>query len=314
MNMMQLAPNLFADHAPVSLALVGLGRQGARHLTCAQRLCHEMNLKLAAVVDTDPRCAEHAERLGIPFYSDIDLLPSHIDAAIVATPTSTHLDVGRRLLERDVDLLVEKPVASGLSETRALVHLAERRGRIFQVGYLERYHRAFQANTPDFSSPAHIASHRSTRGDAISSVEELVLELMIHDLDMLATWLDRAPLNFEWTNIERDAKRVSATLDVRFCDGHHAQLVAQSGTPGAIRRTRVTAGRREWNFDWGHSDSPSWLTEPGNAGQRIDPISEQLRAFVHAVRTRTHPPINGHAALKAMLLAESAIRALPEGA
>src|SRR5438445_4049758 len=229
MSVMQRTAALTADQlAPVSVAFIGLGRQGARHLTCAKQMCWNVNLILAAVVDTDPRCAEHAERLGIPFFSDVDLLPAQIDAAIVATPTCTHLNVGRRLLERDVDLLVEKPVASGLSETRFLVSLAEQRERIFQVGYLERYHRAFRASTPDFSAPARIASHRSTRGNTISNVEELVLELMIHDLDMLATWLDRTPLSFEWTNIERYGKSVSATLDIRFSDGHHAQLVAQS--------------------------------------------------------------------------------------
>jgi predicted dehydrogenase len=310
--MMQVTPATSTDQAPVSLALIGMGRQGARHLSCAARMHQSVNLRLAAVVDSDPRCAEHAERLGIPFFPNVDQLPAQIDAAIVATPTRTHLEVGRRLLERDIDLLIEKPVACGLSETRALVRLAEQRARIFQVGYLERYHRAFRASTPDFSSPACIASHRTTRGAAIRSIEELVLELMIHDLDMIATWLDRTPSKFDWANIERGANRMSAELEVHYSEGHRARLVAQSGTTDVIRRTRVTAGSREWNFDWRHSDSLSWQTPSGNA-HAVDPISAQLRAFVHAVRTRTHPLINGHSALKAMQLAESAIRALPEG-
>jgi len=309
MNMMQIVPP--EQLAPVSLAFVGMGRQGSRHLGCAERMHQSANLKLAAIVDPDPRCSRHAERLEVPFFEDIDQLPMHIDAAVVATPTCTHLDVGRRLLERDIDLLIEKPVACGLAETEALVRLAEQRERIFQVGYLERYHRAFRAGTPDFSSPARIASHRSTRGVAIRTVEELVLELMIHDLDMLATWLDRTPESFAWVNIEHDAKRISAELDVRFHAGHRARLIAQSGVSEVIRRTRVITDSSEWNFDWGHGGSPGQQRQPAHSG---DPISAQLSAFVHAVRTRTHPQINGQSALKAMRLAESAIQALPVGA
>lgn len=311
MNMMQIAPPTSADQLqPVSLALVGLGRQGARHLNCAARMRLSGSLKLAAVVDADPRCAEHAERLGIPFVRDVDHLPSHVDAAIVATPTCAHLDVGRRLLERDIDLLIEKPVASSLSETQTLVRLAEQRQRIFQVGYLERYHRVFRSHTPDFSSPTRIDSHRSTRGAAINTAEELVLELMIHDLDMIATWLDLAPSNFAWTHIERSRGCLSAELEIRYREGHHARLIARSGATEVVRRTQVTSGLRQWDFDWGHSESPNWQSQSGSN----DPLSAQLRAFVHAVRTRTHPKINGHAAIKAMQLAERAIRALPEGA
>ncbi len=308
MNMLQIAPSAAAARsAPVSLALIGMGRQGARHLLRADRMREEVNLNLAAIVDPDPRCAEQAARLGIPFFEDVDALPPHIDAAIVATPTRTHLDVGRRLLERGIDLLIEKPVASGLAQTQALVQLAEQRQCIFQVGYLERYHRSFRASKPDFSSPASVVSHRTTRGTDIGAVEELVLELMIHDLDMLATWLDCAPATFAWTRIERAPHCVSAELEIQFSAGHRARLIAQSGAHEVIRHTQVTAGSHVWDFDWGSSGASSLQSDEYG----IDPISAQLRAFVNAVRTRTHPSVNGHAALKAMQLAERAIRALP---
>lgn len=289
--------------ASIAIAIVGLGQQGLRHLAALQRLAAEHSIRLAGLVDTDPR-----RRIEMPdalFHCCADDLSPRIDACIIATPTPTHLHVAGALLRRGFDVLVEKPVAANLAQTRALVEIAERHRRIFQVGYLERHHPAYLRERPEFSSPGHVVTARSTVRDSIQSLPDLVRELMIHDLDMLATWLDRDPIDVAWRHVHRDARQVSGVLELSFEGGHRAELTAKSGADKVVRQTRVHCGSRSWLFDWSNG---------GDSGPGFDPLSRQLIAFADAVRTRTPPLCDGQSALKAMRLAERAIDALPVAA
>ena len=302
-----------ARRRPISLALVGAGKQGKRHLISARRLPAHIGLHLAAIVDIDPQCEAQAESCGAAFYRNVAALPETIDACVVATPTDTHFDIAGALLRRNLDVLVEKPVATHLIQTQGLVRLAEERSRIFQVGYIERHHPAFTLVQPDFSLPAQIVSHRSTTGQTIRSLPDLVLELMIHDLDMVSAWLDSEPTEVVWRSANVTADEIAGALELRFDDGHRARLFAKSGARFAVRRTTVRGGGQTWEFRWGSSAQPHWeATE--NDGTRadigLDPLSRQLCSFVHAVRTRSQPSIDGRSALRAMRLAQRAIQAL----
>ncbi|MEP6940128.1 MAG: Gfo/Idh/MocA family oxidoreductase [Rudaea sp.] len=298
-----------SEPRPLSLALVGMGRQGRRHLDAAARLRDSENISLTAVVDCDAACADLAAEGGAEYFGDVSDLPADIDACVVATPTSTHLSVARFLLGRGIDLLVEKPVAASYAQTHALVRLAAHHGRILQVGYLERYHPSFTNTRPDFSAPAEILAERSTRGDSIRTLADLVRELMIHDLDILATWLDCTPLSATWSALREGGRETRGTLELLFAGGHRARLVAESGAHTVVRRTTVKSHDRFWEFEW----SPGAAAIQTHAGAD-DPITAQLRAFVRAVRDRCNPHIDGNSALRAMRLAEKAIHALPTAA
>ena len=297
------------EQRPLSLALVGLGRQGQRHLAAMERLGGDENVALRAIVDSAPACARIAAEAGVAFFRDVSDLPADIDACVIATPTNTHLAVAGHLLKRGIDLLVEKPVAASYAQTHALVRLAAQHDRILQVGYLERYHPSFTNTRPDFSTPAEIVAERSTRGNSIRTLADLVRELMIHDLDILATWLDCTPLSATWSAIRAGGPEIRGTLELRFAGGHRARLVAESGALTVIRRTTVTSRDHSWQFEW----SPRADGCPGEVGAD-DPITAQLRAFVRAVRDRCSPQIDGDSALRAMRLAEKAIEALPAAA
>ena len=302
-----------ADHSrPLRLAVVGAGRQGQRHLASATRLSAQQDFRLHAVVDPDPRCAEYAQASGAEFYPDVAALPNDIDACIVATPTATHFDVTKVLLERGMDVLIEKPVTSRLAQIQTLVRLAEDRERIFQVGYLERHHPTFSVVRPDFSAPTQISSRRSTMGRTIATVADLVLELMIHDLDVIAAWLGDEPTAVIWRYARANVAEVAGLLELRFDEGHRVCLHAKSGAGSAVRKTVVRGGGEVWRFSWGSSARPSWQVrdEPPAFAPPSDPLGRQLRAFVHSVRTRTPPLTDGRAALRAMRLAEKAIAAL----
>ena len=300
-----------ADSRPLRLAVVGAGRQGRRHLASAMRLSAQQNFRLRAVVDVDPQCAEHAQASGAEFFADVAALPNDVDACIVATPTATHFEVTQALLERGMDVLIEKPVTTRLAQIQTLVRLAEARERIFQVGYLERHHPAFSAVQPDFSAPTQISSRRSTMGRTIATVVDLVLELMIHDLDVIAAWLGDEPTEVIWQYARANGAEVAGLLELRFDEGHRVRLHAKSGAGSAVRKTVVRGGGEVWRFSWGSSARPSLIAhDEGDTLQPVDSLGRQLRAFVHSVRTRTPPLTDGRAALRAMRLAEKAIAAL----
>ena len=296
---------------PLRFAVIGAGRQGGRHLASLARV-PQQDLQVCAVVDVDSRCAEQARASNAAFYSNASMLPDDIDACIVATPTATHFDVANAVLDRGMDVLIEKPVASAFAQTQALVRLAEQRRCIFQVGYLERHHPAFSINRPDFSAPAQITARRSTMGQSITTLVDLVLELMIHDLDMVATWLGDEPSDLIWRHMRASGTEVAGLLELRFDDGHRARLYAESGAARAVRRTIVRGGSETWEFRWGSSAQPNWTAPSDASGDAAtsNPLCRQLRSFVHAIRTRTPPLADGYAALRAMRLAERAIAAL----
>lgn len=301
-----------SDSQPISLALVGAGVQGSRHLASVARLSAELNIRLAAIVDIDPRAADLAHAHNTAFLCGLAALPEMADACIVATPTATHFEIASVLLRNGIDILVEKPVTAQLAHAESLVRLADEHGRIFQVGYQNRHHLAYTLVQPDFSAPTQIISHRSTVRQAIRNLPELVLELMIHDLDMISAWLDCEPVEIIWRNASANADAITGVLELGFSDGHRARLFAQSGSRSAIHRTTVRGAGQTWEFRWGSSTRPTWAVSD-NAGQTDaggDPISRQLRSFAHAVRTRSSPMIDGHAAVRAMRLGQRAIHAL----
>src|SRR6476646_2491637 len=165
------------------MAVVGAGGFGKNHL----RVIHEMaGADLVAVVDTDAaRSAEAAAQYGCKSLTDVSGLIGHVDAAVVAVPTNAHADVGCRLLEAGIDVLVEKPIAPDLASADRLIQSAESNSRILQVGHLERFNPAVMALEKAARLPLFFEIHRLSVFSPRSLDVDVVLDLMIHDIDIL---------------------------------------------------------------------------------------------------------------------------------
>jgi predicted dehydrogenase len=169
--------------APLPIGVVGVGALGRHH---ARHLSQLAEVRLVGVCDVDgARAREVADELGTRAFADLDELLGKIEAVTVAVSTPAHAEVGLAALARGVPLLMEKPLAATLDEADALIAAARRRGLQLQVGHIERYNRALRAAEPYLDGPRYIESQRLAPFQPRGTDVAVVLDLMIHDLDLV---------------------------------------------------------------------------------------------------------------------------------
>jgi predicted dehydrogenase len=329
-------------------AVVGAGQLGRHHA----RLYGDMpGVRLAAVVDVDRgRAEEVASRHGTRAFTCVEellLAGISLDLASVVVPTRAHHDVAMRLIERRVAVLVEKPITPAVAEGRALRRAAEERGVCMQVGHVERFNPALRAAARLGIEPRYIESHRLAPFSFRSADIGVVLDLMIHDIDIVLR-LVKAPL-VEVRAIGGSLLSSSedvASAHLEFADGAIANLTASRVSPSAVRRTRVFArdsfvsidfaarhalvARRAPGVDaklqekWGliMSTPVDQLKDVAASAFRDlieleeltfddeEPLHAELRSFVSAVREGTPPEVGADQALRALEVAETVLAEL----
>jgi predicted dehydrogenase len=174
---------------PIRTAVVGCGHFGRYH---AEKYAALPGAELVAVVDCElERARELGSRLGAMALSDVGELASRVDAASVVVPTRAHFAVARRLLDIGLHVLVEKPIAATLEEADALIALADARGLVLQIGHLERFNAAVLALADVLGKPLFIESHRLAPFKPRGTDVDVVLDLMIHDIDLIQQLVGR---------------------------------------------------------------------------------------------------------------------------
>jgi predicted dehydrogenase len=165
------------------LAVIGAGRLGGFH---AQKLAKRDDVELVAIVDTVESSRQRvASECGAKPLADYAELIGQVDAAVVATPTTFHYDVSRKLIDAGMHLLIEKPLCTTHIDAERLVKIAQQRGVVLQVGHVERFNPAFQAAAAKIDSPKYIEGVRSSGYTFRSTDVGVVLDLMIHDIDLV---------------------------------------------------------------------------------------------------------------------------------
>ena len=176
---------------PIRTAAIGVGVQGDRH---AQKLAALPNSELVAVVDADAsRAAAVADKLGTEAVPDYRDLVGKIDAVALSTPTSTHFEIARELLQHGVHLLVEKPITTTVDEARELVRLADENSLILQVGHLERFNPVVTVLAEHVTDPQFIELNRIAPYKPRALDVSVILDLMIHDIDLIHSFA-RSPM------------------------------------------------------------------------------------------------------------------------
>src|SRR5947208_2381205 len=176
------------DSNKIRVAVVGAGEFGRNHA----RVYRELDgAELVGIFDENPqRAAAVAAEFQTLVLTRLEELPGRGDAASVAVPTVAHAEVGCRLLEMGLDVLVEKPMAANLAEADALLHAAKKKGRILQVGHVERFNPAVVAVEPILNRPLFFEVHRLGVFTPRSLDVDVIYDLMIHDLDILLALVD----------------------------------------------------------------------------------------------------------------------------
>ncbi len=301
-----------------TVAVVGSGYMGSLHARKLAQLSREGEARLVGVYDADPdRAAAIAAELEVPVLHDLDEVVAAADAACVAVPTVRHCEVSLELIERGLDVLVEKPIATGREEARALIESARRRQRILQVGHVERFSRAFRAILPVLDRPRFIEAHRIGPYPARGTDVSVVLDLMIHDLDIVATLAGAEVERVEAVGVPvLSTTEDIANARVRFMNGCILNLTASRVSLDSMRKVRlfqsdayisidfvenkITIVRREGRPGEG---APPKLHAEQHELDAADSLLAQDRAFVECVRDRTPPLVGGEDGYRALDLA-----------
>ena len=290
----------------IRTAVIGAGSFGRHHLRI---LSQSPGAELAGVVDADSaRASAAAAQYGCPAYGSLAELAGKIDAAVVAVPTSAHADVGCALLESGIDVLVEKPIASELASAKRLVDTAVRTGRILQAGHLERLNPAVAALKKVITIPLFFEIHRLSLFSPRSLDVDVVLDLMIHDLDIVLDLVGAMPEEIRAAGISILSDKVDiANVRLAFPNGCVANLTASRVSTERVRKLRLFQPHQYISLDYQKQEAVAF-TVSGNqqigfqplAVAKDEPLKLEIESFLEAVRTRSRPKVSGEDGLRAL--------------
>jgi predicted dehydrogenase len=242
------------------VAVAGAGAFGRNHLRVYRELeAAGQGVALAAAVEPDSaRAADTAAKYAIPVYPSVaELLSADLclDAATVAVPTVHHHAVASALLDASLDLLVEKPLAASLSEADDLIRIAEKGGRILQPGHLERFNPAVLAVEPKLRRPMFFEAHRLSIFTPRSLDVDVVLDLMIHDLDIVLTFACSPVREVRAVGLPILSPKVDiANVRVEFESGCVANFTASRVSTERVRKLRFFEPRQYVSIDYARQD------------------------------------------------------------
>jgi predicted dehydrogenase len=275
---------------------------------------------LAGVMDTDAqKAARVAAEFGTHALPDLRAVAEQADAVSVAAPTKEHARIGCTLLERGLDVLVEKPMAASLQEADQLIAAAERSGRILQVGHLERFNPAIVALEKIVTRPLFFEVHRLGVFSPRSLDIDVVYDVMIHDLDILLALVQAPVTDLRSVGIPVLTDKVDiAHARLEFAGGAVANLTASRVSTERVRKLRFFQAHEYVSVDYTRQDVLRIRVENGESNvemvkvpnQGQEPLQAELRAFLHAVQTRETPRCDGRAGHAALQLADRVMQGI----
>jgi len=294
----------------IAVAVVGVGAFGRNHVRVYQQLQREGEaVRFVGVVDSDPDRADKVRKeFGCPAFRSIDELLSNeeVEAVSVAVPTIHHLSIARALMEAGIDVLIEKPVTARLAEADELIALEKKTGRIAQVGHLERFNPAVKATLPLITRPMFFEVHRLSVFTPRSLDVDVVLDLMIHDLDAVIALVNSEVKEIRAAGLPILSNKVDiANARVEFESGCIANFTASRVSTERVRKLRFFQPRQYISIDYDRQDVLVFTVGDGegvpsaNPDIKVakpqvspeEPLRAEIRAFLHAVRTREQPRV-----------------------
>jgi predicted dehydrogenase len=298
---------------PLRAAVVGVGYLGAFH---AEKYASMPEVDLVAVVDTDEQRARTvAARWGTDALADHRALFGRVDCVSLAVPSPVHFTLAHDFLMHDVDVLVEKPLTTTVAEGRALVTTAEQRGRILQVGHLERFNPAIRALAGVVTHPRFIECHRLAPFTERGTDVDVILDLMIHDLDVILSLVHGDVQAVEAVGVPVLSETADiANARLRFSGGCIANITASRVALKRERKIRIFQADTYVSVDYGEKHvrvcrrvmtdgAPAITVDEHSLGQG-DALFDEIEHFAHAVQTRERPLVDGRTALRALEVAE----------
>ncbi len=299
----------------IRVAVIGVGYLGKFH---AEKYCGMDNVRLAGVADIDRSRAEDvAARFGSRAFTDYRDLLSSVDAVSIVVPTESHFKVGLEFLNHDVDVLIEKPMTTTLEQADKLIDVAESRGRILQVGHLERFNPAVLALKDIITHPMFIEAHRLSIFKDRSTDVSVVLDLMIHDIDIIMNIVKSEIQSIHAAGVPVICEQADiANVRLQFESGCVANVTASRISIKNQRKMRLFQKDAYISVDFAgreitlirRDENRSDSLVPGTDFQQLsfseaDVLQDELASYIQAVRTRNSPVVSGRAGRKALAVA-----------
>ncbi len=303
---------------PIKMALVGCGHMGKIHL---QKLSSFDEIQIVGIVDVDTKRANDlAQPINVPAFNNYKKLLGNVDGVIIATPTETHYQIAKDFLKSRTHILLEKPITSRQDQAQELIDLAQTRQLILQVGFLERFNPAFSKILPIIKKPLLIESRRSSEFTGRSTDIDVVLDLMIHDIDLILSIvredvcdiraqgvsfitdkLDMASARIEFSNgciADLNASRISSKKErtLTVFEGNQIFFID-------LLNRRVVYSAKEQNKD---IDTEEYTVDP------IDAVKYEISLFIQSILTGTAPIVRGEDGLRALTLADQVKQRIAE--
>jgi predicted dehydrogenase len=297
------------------VGIIGTGYLGRLH---ARILTEMPEAEVVGFVEpNDAIAAEVASTLGLQRFDSAGAM--NIEAAVVATPTTTHFDVVRELLEGGRDVLVEKPIAATADDARRLVAIARERGRLLQVGHVERYNPAIVAAAPHIHDVRYLEAERLGVFVARSLDVDVLLDLMIHDLNLVLSLLRQEVVEIRAVGVPVLTDKVDITnVRLELANGAVANLTASRVSQDRVRKVRFFGSDSYISVDTKEQEVKGYRLA-GRAIQPLDisvekkePLRAELESFLRCVREREQPLVSGEDGAAAVALAARVAEAIEQ--
>jgi len=303
------------SNKPLRAAVIGVGYLGRFH---AQKYRQLDGVELVAVADAVHDTAKAVgQELRVPSVNDYRELLDKVDVVSVVVPTPLHFDVAAEFLKRGVHVLVEKPITETVEQARHLIQLAKAHQRVLQVGHLERFNPAVQAAAKVIRSPRFVESHRlapfKLRGTDVS----VVLDLMIHDIDLIQELVGKPIDHIDAVGSHIFSQDIDiANARIRFEGGCVVNTTASRVSLKQERKLRIFQDDAYISIDLqqkiltvvrkkesGPIESPAQVSIDEQSFEQGDALMSEIQAFVHAVRSGSAPVVTGEDGLRALATA-----------
>ena len=306
------------EQEALRVGVVGVGYLGQFH---ADKYAHMDGVDLVAVVDKNwERAQTIAAKTGTKAFQRAEDIYSLVDAVSVVVPTLSHHEVAKGFLERGIDVLVEKPITDSLWQATELVRHAKRKNCILQVGHLERFNSVWRAIGGVIDKPRFIEAHRLGPFQERGTDVDVILDLMIHDIDIILKFI-RVPIRtIDSVGVPVLSSNVDiANARIHFSDGSVANLTASRVSIKRTRKIRFFQQDLYASVDYDSREIQVYQRSCNGQGipeimgrQEVvppnDSLREELDAFVHSVRTRCPPEVDGKAGRQALNVALKILR------
>jgi predicted dehydrogenase len=302
-----------AKRKKIKVGVIGIGHLGNYHLQKYQKL---ENCEITAVADmiTD-RAQKAAEIYKCAAFSDYRAMLGQVEAVSIAVLTSEHYKVAKDFLAAGVDVLIEKPICATLVQADELIELAKKKNLILQVGFVERFNPAIMALENVIDTPMFIESHRLHPFFERGTDVDVILDLMIHDLDIILKFVNSPIVGVEAVGVPILSDKIDiANVRISFATGCIANITASRISAKTMQKIRFFGAGGYHSVDCQKREILSLSKIKNETGQQQivqnnievgshDSLEEEIRSFINAVVNRSRPLISGEDARKSLELA-----------